>query len=90
MTQPSSEPGEWISASQIAAYAYCAESWRLAHGLGLQSRHALRLEQGIAEHTAWQGVTRTSPREAGHRADVDCITGPAATSLAGRVRRRCA
>ena len=64
MTQPSSEPGEWISASQIAAYAYCAESWRLAHGLGLQSRHAPRMEQGIAEHAAWQEVARTSSRSA--------------------------
>jgi len=64
MTPPSSEPDEWITASEIAAYAYCAESWRLAHGLGLQSRHAPRMEQGIAEHIAWQGVAHTSSRSA--------------------------
>ena len=64
MTQPSSEPGTWITASEIAAYAYCAESWRLAHGLGLQSRHAPRMGQGIAEHAAWQEVARTSSRSA--------------------------
>ena len=64
MTQPSSEPDEWITASQIAAYAYCAESWRLAHGLGLQSRHAPRMEQGIAEHAAWQDAARASSRGA--------------------------
>ena len=64
MTPPSSEPDEWITASEIAAYAYCAESWRLAHGLGLQSRHAPRMEQGLAEHAAWQEVARTSSRSA--------------------------
>ena len=37
---------------------------RLAHGFGLQSRHAPRMEQGIAEHTAWQEVARTSSRSA--------------------------
>ena len=51
-----------VSASQIAAYTYCPESWRLAHGLGLQSRHAPRMAQGIAAHAAWQGVARTSTR----------------------------
>ena len=64
MTQPSREPGEWITASEIAAYAYCAESWRLAHGFGLQSRHAPRMAQGIAEHAAWQEVARMSSRSA--------------------------
>jgi hypothetical protein len=62
MTQPSSESDDWVTASQIAAYAYCAESWRLTHGLGLQSRHAARMEQGIVEHTAWQETVRTSSR----------------------------
>jgi hypothetical protein len=62
MTQPSSEPDDWITASQIASYAYCAESWRLAHGLGLQSRHAVRMEQGIAEHAAWQETAHTASR----------------------------
>jgi hypothetical protein len=64
MTQPCSEPDEWITASEIAAYAYCAESWRLAHGLGLQSGHAARMEQGIAEHAAWQDTARVSSRGA--------------------------
>ena len=50
----------WVSASEIAAYAYCPESWRLAHGLGLESRHAPRLKQGIKAHEAWQDVARTS------------------------------
>ena len=62
MTQPPSEPDEWITASEIAAYAYYAESWRLAHGLGLQSRHAPRMEQGIAEHATWQDTARASSR----------------------------
>jgi hypothetical protein len=52
----------WVSASEIAAYAYCPESWRLAHGLGLESRHAARRQQGIEEHAAWQDVARTSSR----------------------------
>jgi hypothetical protein len=55
-------PGEWISASQVAAYAYCAESWRLAHGLGRESRHAPLMQQGIASHDAWQGTERASAR----------------------------
>ena len=51
-----------MSASEIAAYAYCPESWRLAHGLGLESREAARLQQGITAHDAWQGAARTSSR----------------------------
>jgi hypothetical protein len=50
----------WVSASEIATYAYCPESWRLAHGLGLESRHAALRQQGIEERAAWQGVARTS------------------------------
>ena len=52
----------WVSASEIAAYAYCPESWRLEHGRGLESRHAARRQQGIEEHAAWQSVARTSSR----------------------------
>jgi hypothetical protein len=52
----------WVSASEIADYAYCPESWRLAHGLGLESGEAARLQQGIQAHAAWQGAARTSSR----------------------------
>jgi hypothetical protein len=62
MTTSSRAPGEWITASQVADYAYCAESWRLAHGLGRESRHAPLMQQGIAEHDTWQGTERASAR----------------------------
>jgi hypothetical protein len=62
VTEPRSVSEAWVSASQVAAYAYCAESWRLEHGLGLPSHHTRQREQGIAEHTAWQGVERMSTR----------------------------
>ena len=62
MTASPHTPGEWITASQVAAYAYCAESWRLAQGLGRESRHAPLMQQGIAAHEAWQGTERASAR----------------------------
>jgi hypothetical protein len=52
----------WVSASEIADYAYCAESWRLAHGLGLENCETARLQQGITAHAAWQGAARSSSR----------------------------
>ena len=62
MTASPRAPGGWITASQVAAYAYCAESWRLEHGLGRESRHAPLMQQGIAAHDAWQGTERASAR----------------------------
>jgi hypothetical protein len=62
MTASPRTPGEWITASQVADYAYCAESWRLAHGLGRESRHEPLMQQGIAAHDAWQGTERASAR----------------------------
>ena len=50
----------WVSASEIAAYAYCPDAWRLAHGLGLESRQASRLKQGIKAHEVWQDAARPS------------------------------
>jgi hypothetical protein len=55
-------PGKWIAASQVADYAYCAESWRLAHGLGRESRHEPLMQQGIAAHDAWPSTARASAR----------------------------
>jgi hypothetical protein len=62
VTEPRDISGAWVSATQVAAYAYCAESWRLAHGLGLPSRHTRQRQQGIAAHADWQDMERTSSR----------------------------
>jgi hypothetical protein len=55
-------PGQWITASQVADYAYCAESWRLAHGLGRKSRHEPLMQQGTAAHDAWQDTEHACAR----------------------------
>ena len=45
---------QWVSASEVAAYVYCTESWRLGHGLGLRVQGQGRLRRGEREHARWQ------------------------------------
>lgn len=52
----------FVSASEVAAYIYCAESWRLRHGLGLGGHGQGRLRQGEVEHAHWQDIERSTRR----------------------------
>ena len=49
---------QWVSASEVAAYVYCAESWRRGHGLGLRVQGQGRLRRGEQEHARWQRKER--------------------------------
>jgi hypothetical protein len=39
-----------ISASEIAAFAYCPEQWRLEYGLGLEPENQAALDAGNRHH----------------------------------------
>ena len=47
---------DWVTASKIATYTYCQESWRLAHGLKIPPGNMRALKHGTAQHAAWQKV----------------------------------
>jgi PD-(D/E)XK nuclease superfamily len=39
-----------ISASEIAAFAYCPEQWRLEYGMGLKPENQAALDAGTQHH----------------------------------------
>jgi len=43
-------PEDVISASEIAAFAYCPEAWRLEHGLGLEAQNRAARDAGTRHH----------------------------------------
>ncbi len=51
---------KWISASEVASFAYCPEAWRLEHGLELRAGNEPALETGVIEHREWQQVEQRS------------------------------
>lgn len=52
---------EWlVSATEIASYVYCQESWRLTHVLKQPSGNAARMMQGETQHDEWQQVERST------------------------------
>jgi hypothetical protein len=42
--------GGLVTASEIASYVYCAEQWRLEHGLGLPAENRAALAAGTRHH----------------------------------------
>ena len=41
---------EMVTASEIAAFVYCPEAWRLEHGLGLEPGNRAALGAGTRHH----------------------------------------
>jgi len=41
---------ELVTASEIAAFVYCPEAWRLEHGLGLGAENREAMEAGERHH----------------------------------------
>ncbi len=39
-----------ITASEVASFAYCPESWRLEHGLGLPAENQAARDAGTRHH----------------------------------------
>jgi hypothetical protein len=44
------EDAELVTASEIAAFVYCPEEWRLEHGLGLPVGNREAMEAGERHH----------------------------------------
>lgn len=42
--------GAWVSASEVACFAYCPEQWRLEHGLNLDASNAAERQAGTRHH----------------------------------------
>ncbi len=51
---------EMVSASEIAAFVFCPEAWRLEYGLGLEPGNAATLEEGDRHHTRNAGADRAA------------------------------
>ncbi len=51
---------KWISASEVASFAYCPEAWRLDHGQELTPGNQRALAKGVAQHQEWQQVEQLS------------------------------
>lgn len=49
-----------VSATEVASYVYCQESWRLTHVLKQPSGNGLRMKQGEKQHVEWQKVERST------------------------------
>ncbi len=54
------EQHQWISASEVASFAYCPEAWRLEHGLELTPGNQPARDKGVSEHHKWQEVEQQS------------------------------
>lgn len=55
-----SPKSDFVSASEISTYVYCAEQWRLQHGLGNPSQNTESLERGERHHQKTAIVEETS------------------------------
>ena len=53
---------DWVTATEIATYAYCAEAWRLSHGLKKSPHNQRQLKRGRTQHENWQAVERSTSR----------------------------
>lgn len=53
-------PDDVVSASEIASWAWCPESWRLGQGLGLRPGNEERLEEGERIHARTAVIERHS------------------------------
>ena len=51
---------DWVTASEIASFSYCPESWRLGNGLELKPSNQPEKDKGVAQHTQWQQQERRS------------------------------
>jgi CRISPR/Cas system-associated exonuclease Cas4 (RecB family) len=56
--QPDDMSKQYVSASEVASYAYCPESWRLEKGRGLEPARSntKARAQGVQAHREWQRV----------------------------------
>lgn len=68
-------PDDPITASEVAAFVYCPEAWRLEHGLGLPAGNDAARKAGIRDH-----ARNTAAEQV---ADVGIVVGRLLVVLAG-------
>ena len=53
---------DWITASEVASFVYCPESWRLEHAVKSKptKKSQLARDKGEVEHQSWQTVEKRS------------------------------
>ncbi len=73
------QDSDYVTASEIAAFQYCPESWRLGHVLKKPAGNTDALQKGTMQHARWQVTERRS-----HRA-LTCSLLLAALALGGAV-----
>jgi len=49
-----------VSASELAAYVYCPEQWRLEHGLGLEPANRAEMNAGTQHHERKAGAEQVA------------------------------
>jgi hypothetical protein len=52
----------WVTATEIAGYAYCPEAWRLTYGLGRKGGKLAEKAKGTRSHTRWERAEKTSSK----------------------------
>ncbi len=52
----------FVSATEVASYVYCQESWRLTHVVKQPSGNVVRMAQGEKQHVEWQDVERSTSK----------------------------
>ncbi len=55
-----SQGPEMVTASEVAAFVYCPEAWRLEHGLGLEAGNREALEAGERHHAGKAAAERVA------------------------------
>jgi hypothetical protein len=56
---------EVVTATEIAAFVYCQEQWRLQYGLGLSSESRIALDAGRRHHETMVAAERVASRSKG-------------------------
>lgn len=51
---------DWVTATEVATFAFCPEAWRLEHALDFEPQNLAVRKKGIARHEKWQRVEKRS------------------------------
>ena len=51
---------DMVTASEIAAFVFCPEAWRLEHGLGLEAENREAMEAGERHHAGKAAAERVA------------------------------
>jgi hypothetical protein len=57
-----SRDSDYVSASEVASYAFCPEAWRLGSALGMKASNERELSRGEVTHENFAAVDKSSRR----------------------------